>query len=354
MPAAAAAAQIVGGGLKIWGDNQQRKAEHAAYEAQRDAVRALKGIDVGRTEKMIARKDMEHYRRSLEFFRQEHPELAKARDQAVQELTKTIEGAREFFDAQEQLFKTQVAEATRPDPLVDEIRKTVLEQTQANLRRGAQLPPEFQAELVKAGLETDVSGSRQGTLAQRTGRLLGMAGLELEAQRRHEAGMALQLDQALKAARQGILGNLVSTASRLPAEQAQFFGTAQQTIDQMTPSIGLKGADVFALEEANRQLENEKKMMLGNLKAQDYLSMGRRDVSMINRGAEMLNVGGSMLGNMGGGGGGGMFSGMMGGNQVVSSPQFGTVSAPMSGGPASINRNWWQQANFNRAQARYE
>jgi hypothetical protein len=350
MPVAAAAGAVVGAGLGIWSDSQKRKSEKAAYQAQRDAVRSLEGIDVRKAEQLIADKDMAHYTRTLGFFREQHPELAQARDTAMKELADTVEGAREFFSEQERLFKQQVAEAA-PDPIIDEIRKELLEQTQANLRRGAELPPQFQAELVKAGLEGDVTGSRQGPLAQRLGRMIGSAGLEMEAMRRQEAGMALQFDQAIQAARQGILGNLVSQAAQIPAQQAAFFGTTQQGIDSMIPNIGLKGADVFALEEANRELENQRKMTLAGLKAQDYISMGNRDASMIGRGAQLA----SSLGGMMGGGMGGLFGGGGGMTGAVSSSQYGTVSAPpTAGSSAVINRTWLQQHRFDTDQRRYE
>lgn len=343
-----AIAGVLGAGLKIWGDQKKREAEKKAFEIQRKAIESLKGIDVGKAERTIAQKDIEHYNRSLDFFRQKNPELARAREEAMSGFEKSVGEAAGFFDEQKKLFQQQVAEAA-PDPIVDDIRRTLMEQTQANLKRGAQLPPEFQAELVKAGLEADVSGSRQGTLATRLGTTLGAAGIELEAKRRQEAAMALQLDQALTQARQGILGNLVSQAAAIPAGQAQFYSTANEVTNAMVPNIGLKGMDVFQLEEANRALENEKIMKIADLRAKDRLSMGNRDTSMINRGAELLS-------SLSGGGAAGALGGLFGGfgKTTVSSPEFGTVSASKFGGPATFSRTNEQQAAFLRAQALYE
>jgi len=346
----AIAGQVLGAGLKIWGDQKKREAEKKAFEIQRKAIESLKGIDVGKAERTIAQKDIEHYNRSLDFFRQSNPELARARDESMRGFEKAVGEAAGFFDEQKKLFQQQVAEAA-PDPIVEDIRRTLLEQTQANLKRGAQLPPEFQAELVKAGLEADVSGSRQGTLSTRLGTKLGAAGIELEARRRQEAAMALDLDKALSQARQGILGNLVSQAAAIPGQQAQFYSTANEVTNAMVPNIGLKGMDVFQLEEANRALENEKIMQIANIRAQDRLSMGNRDTSMINRGAEML----SSLGGMMGGGMGGLFGGGAGGGMSVSSNQFGTAAVgPQAGSATQFNRTWLQQANFDAAQRLYE
>lgn len=346
--------------------------ERKALNAQIDAINSLEPIDVEKSGRETSERDVEFYNRSLEEFRKLEPELAQARDIAQKELVTAVEGAGAEFDRTERLLESRIAEANVQDPLVESIRNSLLEQTRDNLARGATLPPEFQAELVRTGLEaagtTGVKGSRQGPVAARLGQLIGSAGLQLEQQRRAEAGQMLQLDDALTQSRQAILGDLVRQSSTLPGARAGFFGTTQQALSGQIKPVGLTGRDLLGLDLNNVQFERDKIMQIGQLTGQKALSEGKMQAGLArNSGALVDSVAGAafgggiggMLGGLGGGGGGG-FGSLFGGGtsapaqQTVSSPLFGSVSAPIGGGRAVFNRTPTQQAQFNYYQGLYE
>ena len=354
----------------------EQDAERKAIHAQEDALNKLKPIDVEKMGADVVTRDKEFYDRSLEQFRQENPELAQARDIAKQGVLTSLQSVEKDFARTDQLLEQRVAEAGKSSPVADEIRNTLLAQTRDNLNRGAQLPPEFQAELVRTGLEnasaTGVGGNKQGVTTQRLGTLLGAAGLELESRRRAEAAGALQLEDSLVRSRQQILGDLVQQSSSLPGARTGFYGSALQALEGQIKPVGLTGRDLMNLDLNNIEFERNKILGLGNLDAQQQLSSGKAAATYSREGGKLLDsvammgVGGGMGGMMGGmmggggagggGGGGGGFASLFGGGSsgtTVSSPLYGSVTGYDSG-KFNINRSRGQQQQFNQAQNYYE
>jgi len=337
----------------------KQDAERKAGHIQEDAINAMDPMDVDKIKQQVTDDDVAFYKRSLDEFRKNNPELASAKDVSAAGLQKAVEGADAAFTQAEGVFQQRVDDARKIDPVAEEIREQLLVQTRDNLRRGATLPPEFQAELVRSGLEasgtTGVGASRQGPVSARLGTVLGSAGLQLEAQRRAEAGGVLQLDDALNQSRSRILGDLVSQGSALPGARAGFFGSTYAALEGQVKPIGLTGRDIAQLNAENLAFERSKTMSLAKLEAQAALSKGQATSSYLQAGGQLA---GGVLGAAGGAGGfsslfgGGAGSGL--GNQVVSSPLLGTVSAPIGGGKATFNRTKQQQANFNYQQSLYE
>jgi hypothetical protein len=286
-------------------------AERKAINTQMDAIKALKGIDVPAVAKTTAARDIAFYTRSLEEFRKANPDLAAAGAAAETGLRRTVEGAERDFAAADELFAQQVREAQAVSPVAEEIRRELLAQTRENLRRGAQLPPEFQAELVRTGLEeaaaTGIGGNRTGPVAARLGTLLGSAGLQLESQRRAEAAQALQLNDLLTQSRQRILGDLVTQSTARPATRAGFYGNVQQGVAQQIRPVGLTGRDQLAMDLQNLDLENQKALQVAGLRGQKALSQASMINSMIESGTNMF--GGLLGGAAGGGGFGSLFGG---------------------------------------------
>lgn len=139
-------------------------------------------------------------------------------------------------------------EALRGTEGMTQLKDQLVEQALNELSMGATLPPDVQAELVKAGLErsgsTTGSASGQGQGGQILRTILGTAGLQLKAQRQEQAAKLATSAQNLEASRQNILQSLFP---RLSSVQLENLGGAQSVLNQsnaMMPEAGLSGHDV--------------------------------------------------------------------------------------------------------------
>jgi hypothetical protein len=139
-------------------------------------------------------------------------------------------------------------EALAGVPGMQDLKSQLVDQAMKELSMGATLPPDVQAELVKAGLEKggmstgSASGQGQGGQVLRT--ILGTAGLQLKAQRQTQAAQLATSAQNLESSRQNILQNLFPS---LNSVQLQNLGGAQSVLSQsnsMMPEAGLSGQNV--------------------------------------------------------------------------------------------------------------
>lgn len=133
-------------------------------------------------------------------------------------------------------------------PGMQEGKKQLVDAALKELSAGATLPPDVQAELVKAGLErsgmTTGSASPKGFGGQILRELIGSAGLQLKQQRMTNAQNLLGRAQQLEESRQQLLGTLFP---RLAQTQLSVLGGAQNVLqqsNQMVPEAGIGGTDV--------------------------------------------------------------------------------------------------------------
>lgn len=308
MPIAVVAA-VVAAGAAAGSAAAKQDAERKAINKQKDALKTVQGIDIDAAKKTVADQDLKYYQDSLAGFKQLHPELDQARQSAEGYLAETFR--EDPLAEASRLQKQRVAES-EVSPDAAGLRQELLAKTRENLALGASLPPEYQAELVRAGLESagtvGIGGNRQGAVTQKLGKLIGSAGLELEANRRAEAAKVLSLDDMLTQSRQQILGNLLSTEAQLVGNKLAVYGQTAQSLNSAVPSVGLRGSDVLGLQLKNLELENAKKIKLGELDAQKALSKGAAISGYIQAGNQLVQ---GVAGGMGGGasGGGGMGGG---------------------------------------------
>lgn len=144
--------------------------------------------------------------------------------------------------------KQAADEALRGTPGMDLVKQKLVDQALQELEMGATLPPDVQAEFMKAGLEksgmTTGSASGQGVGGQILRTILGTEGLKLKAQRQEQAAKLATSAQNLEASRQNILQSLFP---RLNEVQLQNLGGQQSVLSQsnaMMPEAGLSGHDV--------------------------------------------------------------------------------------------------------------
>ena len=328
MPIAAVAA-VVAAGAAAGSAAAKQDAERKAINKQKDAVKSLQAIDVEASKKTVADQDLKYYKDSLAGFKELHPDLDSARQKAEGYLAETFR--EDPLAEASRLQKQRVAEA-EVSPDAAGLRQELLAKTRENLALGTSLSPEYQGELVRAGLESagtvGIGGNRQGAVTQKLGKLIGSAGLELEAQRRAEAAKVLTLDDMLTQSRQNILGNLLSSEAQLVGNKLAVYGQTAQTLNSGVPSVGLRGSDVLGLQLKNLEFENARKMKLGELDAQKALSKGAAISGYIQAGNQAFQ---GVAGAMGGGGGSGGFGGGGGGGGF----NFGSLFSSFGGGGGS-------------------
>ncbi len=165
------------------------------------------------------------------------------------------------------------------------------------LKQGATLPPDVQAELVKAGLEnsgmvTQTAGG-QGTGGQILRTILGTAGLQLKQQREQQAAANLTAAQALDTQRkqtatglltagqnleqsraailQNLFPSLASTQLANLGGAASTFGVANSAL----PNAGLSGTDVANLWLARVGATNQLAQSSANITAQNQINQGQ-------------------------------------------------------------------------------
>ena len=310
MFALAAAGSLINIGAGIGQAVAGRKGERDAINAQKDAINQLEAITRKQANDIASSGDIAFYEQSMAEFRKRNPGLATARD-ATEATLKDL-AVNDPLAETRALLDQRIKEAQNTDPNAAAARSELLRQTRRNLELGASLPPEYQAELVRAGLEqgrvTGAGGNRLGPATQLLGNKIGAAGLELEQQRQQAAATALQLDDALTRGRQAILGDLVSQSATVPAAQVAMAERLRGIAGSEIPSVGLSGTDLLGIEQERIDLENRKKLALGNLDAQNQLSQAKRTSGIIGSVSSGLSGGMGAMSAGGSGGGGGLMS----------------------------------------------
>lgn len=207
---------------------------------------------------------------------------------------------------------TQVAaEATKEalsGPSTEQGRQQLIDSALAQLKAGATLPPDVEAQLVQSGLESSgmvtQNASGRGIGGQQLRTILGTAGIELQRQRQAQAAGLLTQAQQLETQRQQVLQGLFPSLADTQLKQVQgaagIFGTAANA----TPQAGLSGTSL-----ANAWLQrvgalNQVIGQAGGVSAAKDLAKGQiwgNAIGSAVSGLGSLNLGG---GQPGGGGGG--------------------------------------------------
>lgn len=169
-------------------------------------------------------------------------------------------------------------EALNQTPGFQAAKKGLIDAALKHLSEGATLPPDVQAEFVKAGLEqsgmvTGAAGGRGvGGTILRT--VLGNAGLQLQAQREKQAQELVTTASNLDAQRQNILQGLFP---KLAQTQLANLGAQQavlQQSDAMVPQAGLGGTDIANIWLARVGATNALTQSAANAASQSQMALG--------------------------------------------------------------------------------
>lgn len=224
--------------------NSAMLAQLAAAKEQRAFVYA--NLDPSKINSEAAKADTQRALARLALQGQIDPKLLDARYAAEDQIAKQLS---EIGGASSDAVASQTTkEALKGVPGLDAVKAGLVDAAAKELAAGATLPPDVQAELVKAGLEQSgmVTGSASprgvGGTMLRT--LLGSAGVNLQMARQKQASDLAASASNLEAQRQNILQGLFP---KLQNQQMQNIAATSGILNQsnsMAPQAGLSGSDV--------------------------------------------------------------------------------------------------------------
>jgi len=309
----------------------KKKAADKAAGAQKSALKGQKKIlqdelSFDRINQAATDADRLRAENRLALQKEVDPELAQLRQLGKEKLLA------EAQRPNESLQSTQVANAlfnenAKEDPRLEALKSSIINRAQDEISSGATLPPEFQAELVRAGVQ---QGSQAGfktdarTVGGTIARALGIGGEQLKMARENQAvnlaGAATNLDES----RAKILGSIFPTIAA--AEQtrrqnaAAEFGVGEATL----PESGLTGREAAAIQQNRGNTLLKIRGQRGQISAQQAAAQGEATAAYIGAGTSFAT---SALGSFGGAGGGA--GGMLG---MIRGGGGGAVANPSPGG----------------------
>lgn len=319
--AAAAVAAVGAAGAAYAKKNAADKAAGAQQSALKGQEKILgEELSRGRLNQEALAAERERAKNRIALQEEIDPELAAMRKLGKQQLLEQSQipnASKESVQVAKQLF----AENIQPSTGLEKLKDQIIGRAQEKLAQGATLPPEFQAELVRAGVSQGAQAGLKPTQSTVGGRLyqaLGSAGVALQAQREQQAAGLAQTATGLQESRARILESIFPTITNAETSARQNaaanFGVGEETL----PQAGLTGAEAANLQinRGNTLLKIRGKK--GAIEAQRQLATGEANAAYVKAGAQFANSAlGAYSGGGGGGGGGGMqnMSGMIGGGQ---------------------------------------
>lgn len=214
---------------------------------------------------------------------------AMVSNEAVSEALNPIPG---IAQGQAGLASAGNTELAAPTAGKDQLISAALDE----LKQGATLPPDVQAELVKAGLEKSgmvtQNASGQGVGGQILRTILGTAGINLQQQRQQQAAGLLSSAQTLDTQRQQAASGLLSSAQNLAQSRASILQSlfpslastqlsnlagTQNVLTQsnnLLPNGGLSGTDVANIWLSRVGATNQLAQSAANTAAQGALAQG--------------------------------------------------------------------------------
>lgn len=243
-----AVGSVVSAGITADAIEDATEAQIEALERQRRFV--FNQLDPARIGGQATAADMDQIRNRLAAQGLVDPSLLQARYNTSDAILK---GAGELGAGSEasKLGALTAKEAVAGVPGMQDVKGRLIDEALKELDAGASLPPDVQAELVKAGLERSgqVTGRSSGQGAGGTvlRELIGTAGLALKAQRQERAAKLAESAQGLEESRQKILGTLFPNLSTVQLGQLAGQQNVLKQVNDMVPEVGLSGHDVANL-----------------------------------------------------------------------------------------------------------
>jgi len=334
-------------GAAAYSATAQKSAADKAASAQKKAVNQQSNLlknklNPDRLNEIAQRFDKERAQSRLALQKELDPELAALREKGKTELLAEANVPRESRQSQQlatQLFK----ETKEQDPRIEALKQQLISGAERELAAGATLPPEFQGELVRAGL-TKASGSGVGTDRNQVGpgiaRVLGLAGIQLQEARQDQAVELTNAAQNITNSRVNILSAVFPKLRELEAvnrnEAAQNFALA----NALLPESGLSGQDAANIELAAAKAKAQLVQQQANIKAGEAQAQANFNSGLAGAAASGIS------------GAAGAYTGGAGGAAGATNLGVGGTGAVLNTGTIG-NRTPQQQSNFQFLQNYY-
>lgn len=286
-----------------------------ASAAQRDALTQMQnnitaGLSPTQLQSIATAGDTQRAQQQRQLFQQMFPDLASAQFAAENSLRQQAGGFGPQ-SAASQVGSAAAQEALGSMGATQQGQTQLIDAALAQLKQGATLPPDVEAQLVQAGLEQSgmvtQNASAQGIGGQQIRTLLGSAGLQLQMQRQQQAAGLLSQAQNLETQRQQVLQDLFPRLATNQLQQASGAAGVFNLGQSATPQAGLSGTQL-----ANSWLQrigalNQVIGQQGQVNAGQQLALGQLTGQQIGAAASAL---GSIAGFGLGGGAGGLLGGL--------------------------------------------
>lgn len=239
------------------------------------------------------------------------PELAQLRQLGKERLLEEANRPNASLEST-QVAKTLFEENKDADPRLTALKDSIIQRAQQELSAGATLPPEFQSELVRAGVE---QGSQAGfrvdskTVGGTIARALGLGGIQLQQQRQQQAAGLAGAATNIQESRANILASIFPSIKAAEEERRKNaltdFGIGESTL----PESGLTGREAASIQQNRGNTLLKIRGERGKVSAQQALAAGEANAAYIGAGTSFVT---SALGAYGSGGGGGAIGGASG------------------------------------------
>jgi hypothetical protein len=204
------------------------------------------GLSPDTVQGIATRADTQHANQQLALLKQINPSLY----QALQTGSAGVAAQAGGFGAgsESSAVANQAATEALQGDKTKEGQQQLIDAALTQLKAGATLPPDVEAQLVQAGLESSgmvtQSASGRGVGGQQLRTILGTAGIQLQQQRQQQAAGLLTQAQGLQTARQNILQSLFPRLTQNQLGQLQGSESAYGTAAGATPQAGLGGSQI--------------------------------------------------------------------------------------------------------------
>jgi hypothetical protein len=305
------------------------KAMNEAYAAQRNGLNAQRDAlsqdyNIERITNLVQQYDKGYLDRRVALQKQYEPEMYAAGQQARKDLlaqAQTPASSLESTRVAKQLFSENIDQ----NPELKKLKDTVIQKANDLLQLGGSLPPEYQAELVRAGVGASAqAGIKPGerSVGGVVSNVLGSAGEKLRQARNLEASQLAGTAQAMTESRAKILGSIFPTIQSSEQSNlgraAGIFQLANST--EAGTGTGLTGRETLNLDLSGRTAQRDIAMQKANLNSWKALEFARIRDTALNQ--SVGNWGGTASGAYGGAGG----TGGGGGSQASQGAMGGIMS----------------------------
>lgn len=266
--------QIAGSAIQAGASKDVTKMQLDAIAKQQKLVYDSLDPNVIGSQSTLA--DVERAQKQLALQGQIDPSLLQTRYTAEGGLKNQLDQILASNAPADQVAKLAASTALTPTPGLNEVKNKLVDAALDDLKEGATLPPDVEAQIVQHGLEQSgmVTGkaTAQGVGGTMLRTIFGNEGIKLQAQREAQAAALANSAQQLDTARSQVLGalfpNLTAQQTAKLAATGSTFGATQAAV----PQAGLSGTDIANIWMARVGATNQLTQSAANAASQGALA----------------------------------------------------------------------------------